>query len=92
MQTFVDILVCFRPISYLSLSYFWHVCTQHINAVVTVIILKYCTCVNINQCAGGETTASYRYALHRILCVGYLFHVSALDSFDTDSCQVDLAV
>lgn len=55
-------------------------------------ILPDSTCVNINQGSDGETSAPYLDVLQRILCVGYLFHVSALDSFDTNSCQVDLAV
>lgn len=50
------------------------------------------TCVNINQNSHGETSAPYLDVLRHILCVGYLFYVSVLDSFDTDSCQVDLAV
>lgn len=55
-------------------------------------ILPDSTCVNINQGSHGETSAPYLDVLQRILCVGYLFHVSALDSFDTNSCHVDLAV
>lgn len=58
----------------------------------TLRILPDSTHVNINQGSRGETCAPYLDVLHHILCVGYLFHVSALDSFDTDSCQVDLAV
>lgn len=51
-----------------------------------------CTCVHRNQESHGETCAPYLGVLHRILCVGYLFYVSVLDSFDTDPCQVDLAL
>lgn len=50
------------------------------------------TCVNTNQGSDSETSSPYLDALHRILRVGYLFHVSALDSFDTNPLQVDLAI
>lgn len=50
-----------------------------------------CTCANIKQGLNSETPGPYLDVLYHIHCVGYLFHVSVLDSFDTDSCQVDLA-
>lgn len=49
-------------------------------------------CVHRSQESHGETCAPYLGVLRRILCMGYLFYVSVLDSFDTDPCQVDLAL
>lgn len=47
------------------------------------------TGVSINQGCDSET---YLHVLHCMLCVGYLFHVSTSDSFDTNSFQVDLVI
>lgn len=48
-------------------------------------------CVNTNHNSHRVTCGPYFDGLRCIPCVGYLFYVPLLDSFDTNSCQVDLA-
>lgn len=50
------------------------------------------TGASVNQGCDSEASPAYLRVLHCVLCVGYLFHVSASDSFHVNSFQVDLVI